>query len=59
MGLLDIYCYSIAFAMMAGVIIAYLLNLDIDQKSDGRICVRFRSSASFLSLKNNVLVIFR
>ncbi|MDW5549200.1 hypothetical protein [Methanosarcina sp.] len=44
MGLRDIYYYSIAFAMMAGVIIAYLLNLDIDQKPNGRICVRFRTS---------------
>jgi hypothetical protein len=41
MGLRDIYYYFIAFAMMAGVIIAYLLNLDIDQKPNGRICVRF------------------
>lgn len=44
MGLRDIYYYSIAFAMMAGVIIAYLLNLDIDQKPNGRICVRFGTS---------------
>jgi hypothetical protein len=29
MGLRDIYYYFIAFAMMAGVVIAYLLNLDI------------------------------
>jgi len=29
LGLSDIYYYFIAFAMMAGVIIAYLLNLDI------------------------------
>jgi hypothetical protein len=41
MGLRDIYYYSIAFAMMAGVIVSYLLNLDIDQKPNGRICVRF------------------
>jgi len=41
MGLRDIYYYFIAFAMMAGVIIAYLLNLNIDQKPNGRICVRF------------------
>jgi len=41
MGLRDIYYYSIAFAMMAGVIIAYLLNLDIDQKPNGRISIRF------------------
>jgi hypothetical protein len=40
MGLRDIYYYFIAFAMMAGVIIAHLLNLDIDQKPNGRICVR-------------------
>lgn len=41
MGLRDVYYYFIAFAMMAGVIVAYLLNLDIDQKSNGRICIRF------------------
>lgn len=44
MGLSDIYYYFIAFAMMVGVIIAYLLNLDIDQKPNGRICVRFGTS---------------
>lgn len=36
MGLRDIYYYFIAFAMMAGVLIADLLNLDIDQKSNGK-----------------------
>jgi len=35
MDLRDIYYYFIAFAMMAGVIISYLLNLDIDQKPHG------------------------
>jgi len=30
-----------AFAMMAGVLIADLLNLDIDQKQNGRIFIRF------------------
>mgnify|MGYP000975255992 CR=1 FL=1 len=35
MGLRDIYYYFVAFTMMAGVIIAYLLNLDIDQKPMG------------------------
>jgi len=46
-----IYYYSIAFAMMAGVIVAYLLNLDIDQKSNGRICVKFRTTDGFSKLK--------
>lgn len=46
MGLRDIYYYSIVFAMMAGVVVAYFLNLDIDQKPNGRICVRFGSSGS-------------
>jgi len=32
---------------MAGVIVAYLLNLDIDRKSNGRICVRFGTADSF------------
>jgi len=50
MGLRDIYYYSIAFAMMAGVIVAYFLNLDIDQKPNGRICVRFGASDGFSKL---------
>jgi hypothetical protein len=44
LGLSDIYYYFIAFAMMAGVIIAYLLNLDTDQKPNGIIYVRFGTS---------------
>ena len=52
MGLRDIYYSFIAFAMMAGVIIAYFLNLDIDQKPNGRICVRFGSSDGFSRLEN-------
>ena len=51
MGLRDIYYYSIAFAMMAGVIVAYFLNLDIDQKPNGKICVRFGSSDDLSKLK--------
>lgn len=39
MTLRDIYYYFVAFAIMAGVLIADLLNLDIDQKPNGRICV--------------------
>ena len=56
MGLSDIYYYFIAFAMMAGVIIAYLLNLDIDQKPNGRICVRF-GNADSLSKAKRILII--
>lgn len=44
MGLKDIYYYFIAFAMMAGVLIAYALNLDIDQGSHGRISIRLGPS---------------
>lgn len=46
MTLRDIYYYFVSFAMMAGVLIADLLNLDIDQKQNGRICIRFGSSDS-------------
>lgn len=46
MGLRDVYYYFIAFAMMAGVLIADMLNLDIDQKSDGKICMKFRTADS-------------
>lgn len=35
MSLCDMYYYFITFAMMAGVIIAYRLNLYIDQKQNG------------------------
>jgi len=51
MGLRDIYYYSIAFAMMAGVLIADMLNLNIDQKPNGRICVKFGSSDSLFKSK--------
>lgn len=51
MGLRAIYYYFIVFAMMAGVIVAYFLNLDIDQKPDGRICVRFGSSDGLFMYK--------
>jgi hypothetical protein len=45
MTLRDIYYYFVAFAMMTGVIIAYMLNLDIDQKPNGRMCsIRFRTT---------------
>jgi hypothetical protein len=37
MGLKYIYYYFIAFAMMAGVMIAYVLKPDIDQGPNGRI----------------------
>ena len=43
MGLRDIYYYSIAFAMIAGVLIASLLHLNIDQKANGRIYIGFGS----------------
>ncbi len=51
MELRDIYYYSIAFAMMAGVLIADMFGLDIDQKPNGRICVRFGSSDSLFKPK--------
>ena len=44
MALRDVYYYFIAFAMMAGVLIANLLNLDIDQKPNGSISISFGSS---------------
>ena len=59
MTLRDIYYYFVALAMMAGVRIADLLNLDIDQKPNGRISIS--SDLQIVSLsqrKNNVLVIF-
>jgi len=37
MALCDIYYYFVALAMIAGVIIAYVLRLDIDQGPHGRI----------------------
>ncbi|MDW5549211.1 hypothetical protein [Methanosarcina sp.] len=57
MGLRDVYYYSIAFAMMAGVIIAYLLNLDIDQKPNGRICVRSGFSDNFSKAKRILVIL--
>lgn len=44
MTLSNIYYYIIALAMMASVLIAHLLNLNIDQKPNGRISISFRSS---------------
>lgn len=38
-----IYYYSIAFAMIADVLIASLLHLNIDQKANGRIYIGFGS----------------
>jgi len=43
MRLSDIYYYSIAIAMMAGVQIAYALHINIDQKPNGRIYIGFGS----------------
>jgi hypothetical protein len=54
MILKDIYYYLIAFAMMAGVLIAYVLNLDIDQGSNGRISVSFGSSNLFIKLHQKI-----
>lgn len=49
------HCF-IAFAMMiAGVIIAYLLNLDINQKPNERICVRFGTADSFSKVKERII----
>jgi len=49
MSLRDIYYYFIAFAMMACVLIADLLNLDIDLKPNGKIFVRFGIADSLLA----------
>ena len=46
MDLKGIYYYFVGIAMMVGVLIASALNLEIDQNSEERICVRFRSSDS-------------
>lgn len=48
MTLSDIYYYFIARAMMAGVQIADLFNLNIDQNPNGRISISFGAS-DFLS----------
>lgn len=47
----DIYYFCIAFAMMAGVLIASVLKLDIDQEPNGRISFNFKSSNFFLHRK--------
>lgn len=58
MGLRDIYYYFIAFAMIIGVIVAYLLNLDIDPKPNGGFVLSFGLQIVFLSQIENCTLLF-
>lgn len=51
MNLTDIYYYCISIAMITGVRIASALNLNIDQNSNGRLCIKFWSSSQFSGKK--------
>ena len=51
MALSDIYYYFVARAMMAGVQIADLFNLNIDQNPNGRISISFGASDFLTKLR--------
>jgi hypothetical protein len=46
MNLSEIYYYCVSIAMIAGVQIASVFNLNIDQNSDERLSIKFQSSDS-------------
>ena len=55
MKLSDIFYYFIAFSMMAGVQIALLLDINLDQKPNGGISISFGPSYFFSKAHREVM----